>query len=269
MHLDFSISGIMHIERMKKVSKKVQVIMKKIKSILENEFSTSKSTNQISDKLKKVMFCVVSRTLSKVYGENYSTRCLQSSIGIMSIFEMFEIKSLIVEGAVCFATVYGDNPYKFGWSGFWGQDHHYWVMSQFSDIIDLSISQLHIHPSKKISNQTPLLPVWWSPVDVMPSIFRYLPKIYGKAKVGLEGEEKRLLEEFKRQLRIEIESGVVNIEDIENTNILTGLHKLDELYVDGNIWIRTVLEINEMLAFPEWIQKEEKRLIEDYYRRNK
>lgn len=241
--------------------------MIKINDYLSEQFKVSLKTNLMPLELKKVIFHIVRNALIKVYGENYSIRCLQSSLAIIEIFNYYKVKSVIVEGNVCFALVYGKNPFQISWGGFWDKDHHYWVMSQFQDIIDLTIAQFHLHPNTLIEDQIPILPIWWTPAEISPKLFKYLPDRYGNPKEQLEKDESDKIKKLKDIILYEIEHGDINLADVDKIEIVTDMTKLNSLYNNGNIWICAVADMNNQIEFPEFIKAKEKILIKDYYKR--
>jgi hypothetical protein len=85
-----------------------------IKKLLEDELRRSIQNNSLTERFKQIVFYTVHNALIQFYGSNYSTRCLQSTLGIRLILQKFEINSVFVEGSVCFGLVFGKNPYILG-----------------------------------------------------------------------------------------------------------------------------------------------------------
>jgi len=234
------------------------------KDFLREEFSLSNEQNEITLNLKKAIFCIIHKALVKHYGDNYSVRCLQSTYGIMTIMDYFGVRSVLVEGAACFGLVYGKNPYRITWGGFWNNDHHYWLVSQYGDIIDFTVSQLHLHPAEKYADQIPILPIWWSPIGVAPPIFRYLQKVFGKPLDMLEAEESAKLKEFNEYILNHIEEGTLDSNELDKIDILTGPEKFQQLYLQKNTWIHVFIEKHKELEWPDWILQREQELMENY-----
>ena len=182
----------------------------------------------------------------------------------MTILDYLGIKSFVVEGSACLGLVYGNNPYRITWGGFWDKDHHYWLTSEYGDIIDFTISKLHIHPYEKIQNQVPILPIWWTPIDISPPIFKYLPKTFGRPQDKLEKEESIKLKEFKDDILKIIEEGTLNSHELNSFEILTGREKFIQLYEQRNTWIYIFIEKHKELKWPDWILNREQELIQNY-----
>lgn len=100
-------------------------------TILDKDVIESKGNKSSGKVLQNFIFSVVEEALISVYEENYSIRCLQSSLGIQRTLNKFGINSKIQVGACCFPIVSGINPYQISWGGFWDKDHHVWLISDF------------------------------------------------------------------------------------------------------------------------------------------
>jgi hypothetical protein len=148
---------------------------------------------------------------------------------------------------------------------FWDKDHHYWLVSQFGDIIDLTISQLHLHPQKKREDQIPLLPIWWSPLDQLPPLFRYLQNTYGNPKIDLSESENQIFINYTKYLQDKIESGTIDTDAFQHFNILTGEEKLSKLYENKNPWPFVILDNHDKMDWPKWIKNKETNLLKKHY----
>ena len=234
----------------------------RINETIKRDIEESIGTKGTSDLLKRIVFTIVEKSLIKVYGINYSTKCLQSSIGIQMLLKDFGINSRILCGSVCFSSVRGYNPYQVTWEGFWDKNYHIWIITDFFEIVDLTISQLNVHPATTSKYTHSIPPLWWSPADLFPPIFKYLPD--GQANVGLIGEDLNLFEQFKNYVK-EFKHKVINglnINDLNFEVILTGPSALDNLLENGNHWALGSLLISQRaIEFPEWIKNKEKELL--------
>jgi len=233
---------------------------------LQSEINKSKEYKSTQKLLQDFVFSVVEESLTNVYGENYSIRCLQSSLGIQKILKEFGINSSIQIGSCCFSVVEGTNPYQIVWGGFWDKDHHVWLLSEYFEIIDFTVSKLHLHPFRNGKNlANPIPPIWWAPASIAPPIFKYLPnKLNINLVPKLEEEENNellryfdKLDEIKSKKLKLLEEGYVPHE----FEALTGIQKLNELYESGNNWLNGSLIIQEQrIPFPDWIIEKEKEL---------
>jgi hypothetical protein len=230
-------------------------------SEISKEVLVSKRLLRTTNELRQFVLKICHDALTQHYGHNYSNRCFQSSIIIKDILDTLGINSVIVLGATCFPRVIGEQPYQLSWNGFWGKDHHIWLMTEFYEIVDLTISQLHLHQLNINLKAHAIPPLWWYPGDEMPSMFKYLPS--GKAPM-LEDESKEDLQ----RLRIVTEQILAN--DVDSTDfspILHGIESMNQLFENGDHWAIGVLALQEMnTQLPEWILNREKELFNQRYR---
>lgn len=241
-----------------------------LKEKLCNEVMISRNNKSTSIFLKRFILSIIEEALIDVYEENYSTRCLQSSLGIQKLLNEFGIVSKLFEGSCCFPNVKGENPYDFFWGGFWDNDHHIWLQSEFFEIIDFTITKLNQHP-KSINNQNvhSIPVIWWSPADLTPSIFKYLPrKLNVQVTIDLRGKEKEDLENFLtrvQEIKNERLSENQKNYSLYQDEILENPESLDQLFRKGNHWLRGSFVVQQKnIAFPEWIIKKEQELMENY-----
>jgi hypothetical protein len=145
-------------------------------------------------------------------------------------------------------------PYQVGWAGFWDQDHHVWVESQGNELVDLSISQLHLHPRSTTTDE-PIPPIWWSPANEWPPTMLYLPS--GSVTPQLEGDEAKQLESLLAQLP-EVQQRVIascTEAEIRGQPILLGLDHLNQLASNGNMWAQKSGQvIAQKVPLPDWVK---------------
>lgn len=197
--------------------------------------------------------------LETIYG-NYSDKCLQSSVGLHRVLKHLGISSKIVNGACCFITTKGSTPIS--WGGFWDKDHHVWLITEFFEIVDLTVSQLHLHPSKNNGELDPIPALWWQPADYTPSIFKYLPDSIVSENVLTEfSEDQTLLENFLDyidQLLLESNTNFYSF----NIPVIDGPETLNKLYEHGNEWARGACLSNDS-PMPIWVRNRELELIQN------
>jgi len=224
----------------------------------------SHSEKRTSGFIREYVFFVVHKALLKYYGENYSTRCLQSSAAINMLLSGFGIKSTIFTGSICTIEVHktGDTV-DWSWSGFWGKEHHIFVISEFSDLIDFTIGQLHLHPHTINHNSLPMLPFWWSPINKWPPLIKYLPE--SPVEISLAPNEMNDLNNFLICVT-EINKNILqnySPDDIKFWPIITGIEALNEITQSGNAWLNYASRFcSQGIELPEWIIKREKELVQ-------
>jgi hypothetical protein len=232
---------------------------------IPDAIAKSKYNKGLDETLKRFILSIVDEALINVYGPNYSTRCLQSSIGVQKILTDFGIKSKLQLGACCFSIVKGNQPYQVSWGGFWDKYHHVWLITEFFELVDFTISKLHQHPSQ-VSDEIvhPLPVIWWSPIDICPPIFRYLPyEFNAEVSVDLLDIEKNALANFLTEVEL-IKNRKLHFYDSSLNyvgTILSNPAQLEMLYESGNSWLLGSLMIQEQnIGFPAWIQSKERAL---------
>ena len=225
-------------------------------SFLKKQIDKAKEKGKTPKFLRRLTFLVVDRALKKQYSETYSMKCLQSSLALSMVLDKFAIRSKPIVGGVCVAQVYDNNENPPSWNGFWGDDHHVWVCSEFGEVVDLTIGYLHLHPTFKAKAQLPMPALWWEDTIDWPCIIRYLPQ--GPIKLMLSDEEMRDLSTFKKNVSIELDT-VLNansVQEIEFHPILHGASSMNELHAKGDPWLRASLIFQELnLPYPILVQE--------------
>lgn len=177
------------------------------------------------------------RALVEVYGTDYSVRSLQASECIRRLLDRLEIKSVVWAGMLCVARVYPDLG-EVGWAGFWGDDPHVWLVTEFGELVDLTVSQLHQHPAFQRADSPPVPALWWRPLDKWPPIIRYLPT--GRVAIRLPAVDQTQLkcvcDTALRQLECEINGPRASATDVGP--ILTDIDCLNDLDREGLPWLR-------------------------------
>ena len=84
----------------------IKILIKK--TFIQNQVKKSKIEKKTSLFLRRLIFHVVDIALKKHYSENFSMKCLQSSVAIRILLEQNNIKSRELMGAVCVSQVFDD-----------------------------------------------------------------------------------------------------------------------------------------------------------------
>lgn len=231
---------------------------------LQKQLEKSKTERSTSDFLRQLVLKIVDGALRAEYGDNYSMRCLQSSEGIRLLLESFGIRSYLVKGAVCFAQVH---PSGFRYEGFWDQDPHAWIMTEFVELVDLTVSQLHIHPASADCDSDHLPAIWYHPADRPPPIMKYLPE-HGRFRAEFPaGEDAAAFARFHQQL-FDYKATILSDFDVNAvtfTPILHGPESIGDLYNAGYPWVAKFrgLDFNRV-PFSNWIVARERELMQPY-----
>lgn len=235
------------------------------------KYSDQSKRNKITSPfLRKLIFSVVEKTLRNHYGSGYSERCLQSSVSIRKLLEKFDIKSKEYCGAVCVSQAFDDEHKRPSWNGFWDNNHHVFLVTEFCEVVDLTINALHLHPMSNQDAQAPVPSVWWNTPEQWPHIMRYLPE--GPIKIDLPPEDEEDLNQLLSKLLSEFEKTIreSDVEDVFFDPILHDMNSLNELYENGNAWVKKSLWLQEAnIPHPPWIAMRENQLMREYISRRK
>jgi hypothetical protein len=219
---------------------------------LEAELETSRTARATSRFLKVLTFQIVKRALTEHFGENYSYCCLQSSVAIKQVLENFGIKSSLIMGGVCLPVVSKGVKFKSGWHGFWGEHHHFWVITEFDEIVDLTIAQINLHPKSPGPDYVDPYPVWTNDARFYSNVFMYMPK--GPGPEGLVDRQ------FLCTVQNYTEAYIANPSrdlDAEMT-IVEGIQTCQAL-LPRDEWARKTRQALED-PLPSWVEEEVRRL---------
>lgn len=78
-------------------------------------------------------------------------------------------------GGVCLPLVSKGVEFRSGWTGFWDQHHHFWVITEFDEIVDLTVAQVNLHPNALGPDCVDPYPVWTNDARFYSNVFLYLP----------------------------------------------------------------------------------------------
>ncbi|PKH04774.1 hypothetical protein [Moritella sp. Urea-trap-13] len=237
------------------------------KAFLDKQVSKARSESKTPEFLCRLCFIVVEKVLTQHYSDSYSMRCLQSSVALSLLLKRFGIKSQLYTGELCVSQVFLDDRIVPNWNGFWGDDHHVWLRTEFNEIIDLTVKYLHLHPATN-SNQLQMPAIWWSDISRWPSVIKYLPQ--GPVNLELPSQEMVDLEVFQtkviQELEIFLESYSVN--EVVFSPILHGPETMNELYKKGYPWlVKSALLQSCRIPHPERIVERERELMEWYVKK--
>lgn len=234
---------------------------------LSDQIEQSKRNRKSTLFLRRFVFRVVDAALREVYGDNYSIRCLQSSVAIQELLTSLGISSKVFLGAVCLSRVSKVDPKDLSWAGFWGEDHHVWVATEWNEYVDLTIAQLHLHPVGDSKNDEPIPAIWWHPADRWPPIIRYIPT--GLAALKLESNDAQNLERLKSAV-VRHQAEVMRVAEPTRMlfePVLFGPDHANDMAMQGHPWLQKSLRFQELgIPFPDWIINREQELIAELRR---
>lgn len=229
-------------------------------SFIKKQVEKASRVQATSPVLRSLVFSVVDQVAQDHYGNQYPLKCLQTAAAIQQLLTTIGIKSNLWCGAVCFAEVF-DQASDISWGGFWGEDHHVWVVTEFKEYVDLSISRLHQHPKSRRTDGSPVPAVWWDDITRWPPVIRYLPD--SPIGIGLKGSDARDLAHFLRRVEQAFSDFLAHgqIDAVKFSPLLAGPDAMNDLYARGLPWaVRSYVIQERNIPFPSWIVEREEEL---------
>ncbi|HEX7759700.1 MAG TPA: hypothetical protein VF459_09370 [Caulobacteraceae bacterium] len=231
-------------------------------SFLRAQVAKSRISRRTTPFLRRLVGSVVDKTAHEHYGAAYPTKCLQTAWGVQVLLRRLGLESRLWMGAFCAAEIFAAWGHD-GWGGFWDQDHHIWLTTEFNEIVDLSVAQMHGHPRSRRDDGVAMPPLWWDDVGTWPQVIRYLPD--SPIRVGftdpadtadLTAFETKLLWTFDQILARR------RLDEIEFGPFLDNVDGMNRLHQAGHPWlVRGTAFIDRRVAFPAWIREREAELI--------
>jgi len=226
---------------------------------LQKQVQKSRRDGHTTQFLKRLIFSIVDRALHEHYGGDYPQKCLQSSVGIQMVLKKLGIGSRLWTGSACFAQAYKHAPEKTGWAGFWDRDHHVWLVTEFAEFVDLTISELHLHPSFSRRDAEPIPPIWWDEAARWPRTIAYLPEGAVASVFQFETrEETEDLDRFKGLVLSTMGQYLTErrVEDVIYGPILEGENSMNSLHDQGHPYLVKTLIVQQLgIPFPAWVQQ--------------
>jgi hypothetical protein len=155
---------------------------------IQSELAQSFEHRQTTGPLRRLVLSIVDRAARRHYGETYPTRCVQTATVISLLLEQFGIESQVWGGAFSYperlkviATAGSGALASPAWGGFWGENHHAWVVTEFCELVDLSVSQSHADLRHGDDRPHQIPAIWWRD-KYFPSPLRY--RFQGRANLN-------------------------------------------------------------------------------------
>ena len=131
---------------------------------------------------------VVTRVVDRITGDRVDFPLLVAAACVRAL-EQFNIESRIMYGQVAWIEVMDDH--SIAWAGCWGENFHFWVATQFGEVIDLNTSVAH----RKRSHSTPHLKALYSPPILwsadLPGFYRCIPEGVAELELKDDADQKR------------------------------------------------------------------------------
>ena len=140
---------------------------------------------------------VVTKVVDRIAGDRVDVPLLVA-MGCVEALKCFNIESRVMYGQVAWIEILEDQSAI--WAGCWGENFHFWVATQFGEVVDLNTSvayrkRSHSDPNMKALYSPPIL---WS--AEVPKFYRYIPE--GVAELELtESQDQRRFERVIEEIR--------------------------------------------------------------------
>lgn len=224
------------------------------RQFIKKQIQKSHHTRCTSTFLRRLIFQTVDIVTRAYYGNNYCMKCSQTSAVLQMLLATFDIQSRLTFGAVCVPKILATGQFG-GWTGFWDKDHHVWLETEFGEVVDLSISQLHEHPKTSFRElQTPA--IWWNQRHGWPPIICYL---FDTQVDGIDfggSEDQTSYECFTDKVQTAFSTVLADefVQDIAYSPLLGDVDQLNSWTEECDPWATGALRVLEyQIAFPEWI----------------
>jgi len=222
---------------------------------IQNEIEKTHKEGSTSLFLRHLVFQIVDEAARAFYKDDYAMKCQQTAGAAKRLLDRLEIESTLIVGATCFAKVGLDGELK-GWTGFFGDEYHVWLQTEFHEIVDLSISQLYRHPRTRIS-ELPVPAIWWDQRAGCPPLFSYLID-HAIDRVEFDDtDEQEKYETFVKAVeeRCDKTLACASINDVDFSNLLTCLDQLNRWTEEGRLWPTGALKILDLPDhLPAWMR---------------
>ena len=228
---------------------------------IERQTEKSAAKKRTTSFLRRLVFHTVDAVSRSHYAEDYSMKCVQTAAASKMLLSKVGIGSRLTMGAVCFPKILAGGQFA-GWTGFWDADHHVWLETEFNEVVDLSISQLHAHPrTREREMQTPA--IWWEQRIGWPPIIRYLCDTYVDDVALEDAGDQESYVQYLKKVQAEFLSILADksVEDVAFSPLLADIDQLNTWTEEGHPWATAALTVLEyQIPFPPWIAERQREI---------
>ena len=168
------------------------------------------------------VIATVSRVVTKVVDRIAGDRVeypLMVAAAVVEALKPFGIEARVMYGQVGWVEILEDMTPV--WAGCWGENFHFWVATQFGEVVDLNTSVAH----RKLSHTNPQFKALYSPPMLwsaeVPLFYRYIPEGVAELDLTDERDQKRfqtVLQEISEKCHPSVIPGAVDVQDLEFPN---------------------------------------------------
>ena len=131
---------------------------------------------------------VVSAVVDRILGDRVESP-LMVSAAVVEALKPYGIESRIMYGQAAWIEIFTDQ--RPVWAGCWGTNFHFWVATQYGEVVDLTTSVAH----RKRAHQEPAFESLYSPPMLwsteVPAFYRYIPEGIAELELTEERDQKR------------------------------------------------------------------------------
>ncbi len=241
------------------------------------EVKKSHQEKNTSPLLRDYIFSLIDKTNEEFFGNRSSFKCAQTALATAYLLHKFNIKPIYILGAICVPKIAEDHT-RSNWHGFWGADHHYWIMTEFGEIVDLSVAYIHGHP-KEQDTIFQMPPIWINTKNGMPNCFKYLPDQWfnidfsnGKPNTSFEVDNdettdlspKEELSQYWKALDKNLELPKIKLRNRFSCRIESGITE-ESLKTFPSVYLNSIPAfLNLQLELPSWVRNRESELMASY-----
>lgn len=233
------------------------------KGFLKKQLRASEREGRTRPVLRSLILGSVAQALREHYGENYADCCMQSASAVVRLLKRCGIDGVLVQGEACFGQVLGP---RLTWVQFGGRPErfHFWSMTTFGELIDLTVHQAHLSPGADPGG-APCPALWWDDATRMHAAFRYLQApSQGRIAVRLpDSEEQRRFEAFMAGAEQAFEDHLRSGWRPQLPEVASSIEDLYRLSQVGDPWASVAWRF-EKLPLPTWAQQRLSELMAPY-----
>lgn len=145
-----------------------------------------------------------------------------------------------------------------------GNDHHLWVTTEYGETIDLTITQLHLHPVSIRNDAHPIPALWCQNPDEMFSLLKYLPRRWGILAPKLPPDEMEALDRVRNNSLMLCREELILESQQERPSfpILYNTLVLEHLKQAGHPWVsQAYYFLKRNIPLPAWVAQRETILL--------
>lgn len=233
-------------------------------AFIKAQIAKAKAQRRTPPFLRRLVAQAVDTTARDHYGGAYSTKCLQISKALQTALARFGISGRLWMGAFCSVEVY-NTPGQDTWGGFWGAEHHVWLVTGFNELVDLSIAELPRHPKQKRTDGIAMPAIWWNDMGAPLSVIRYLPDVVARTISFPEQSDMDDLASFENAVmaRLDMMLATMDVADIRFGALLESIDQAQRLHGQGHPWLNRAIRFQDLaIPFPIWITQRTREIRE-------